>query len=253
MHSSNDACKFMLVAPTRSGSSWLMDRINSVPGVEGHMELFYHLPRREPPRAGCNDYPRFVETRQDLRRSSRPAAIFRYLDRLYARPGAIGFKLMYPHVREYPELLFYMLARRIPVVHLVRNNHLDVIVSEAIAGRTGRFHAVREEGFEQKEVVSLDPATIGRRVRWLDRKQKVMRRLLRIFAPGVHEVSYEALCHENSAFLGVCDFLGIPGEREERARSHLVKTQRSPHEAVIGNYQEVRSALALAGYRHLLQ
>lgn len=230
-----------------------MDRINSVPGVEGHMELFYHLARREPPRAGCNDYPRFIETRRKPGLAGRPSAIFKYLDGLYARPAVVGFKLMYPHIRQYPEILLYLLRRRLSVVHLVRNNHLDVIVSESIAGRTGRFHAVREENFEQREVVSLDPATIAERVRKLDRKQRIVRNILRAMPNPAYEVSYESLCHEGSAFTGICDFLGIPGEREERARSHLVKTQRSPHDTVISNYQEIRSALTLAGYQHLLQ
>ncbi|HEX7046977.1 MAG TPA: hypothetical protein VF275_05350 [Gammaproteobacteria bacterium] len=213
------------------------------------MELFYHSPRRAPPRAGCNDYPRFVEARGGI----RPLSVFRYLDGLYARPGAIGFKLMYPHIREYPEILLYALRHRISMIHLVRNNHLDVILSEHLAGKSGRYHAVKEERFEQKEVVSLDPATVAKDVRWLDRKQQIVRGMLRTLPVPVHEVSYESLCHDNSAFIGVCDFVGIAGEREDREKSHLVKTQRSRHSEVISNYQEVRSALALAGYQHLLQ
>ncbi|HEX7029246.1 MAG TPA: hypothetical protein VF254_01515 [Gammaproteobacteria bacterium] len=226
-----------------------MDRINSVPGAQGHMELFYHSPPRRPPRAGRNDYPRFVE----MRRGARPRAVFRYLDGLYSRPGAVGFKLMYPHIRQYPEILLYILRHRIAVIHLVRNNHLDVILSEHLANKTGRFHMVKEEGFEQKEVVSLDPATVAAGVRWLDRKQQIVRSALRAMPVPVHEISYESLCHDNSVFIGACDFIGIPGEREDREKSHLVKTQRSPHSKVIDNYQEVRSALTLAGYQHLLQ
>ncbi|HEX6929283.1 MAG TPA: hypothetical protein VF267_08535 [Gammaproteobacteria bacterium] len=226
-----------------------MDRINSVPGTQGHMELFYHSPRRAPPRAGCNDYPRFVEVRRGL----RPAAVFRYLDEFYSRPGTIGFKLMYPHIRQYPEILLYLLMHRVSVIHLVRNNHLDVILSEHLANKSGRFHAVREEDYEQKEVISLDPATVAESVRWLDRKQRMVRAMLRALPVPVHEVSYESLCHDNSAFISVCDFIGIAGEREDREKSHLVKTQRSPHSRVISNYQEIRAALALAGYQHLLQ
>lgn len=254
MHLSNTTPNdFVVIAPTRSGSTWLMDRINSVPGAQGHMELFYHLPPRRPPRAGCNDYPRFVEIGERSGFGGRPAAVFKYLNGLYSRPGAIGFKLMYPHLRQYPEIFLYLLRHRISIIHLVRNNHLDVILSEHLAGKTGRYHAVKEEQFEQKEMVSLDPATIAARVQWLDRKQRIVRTMLRAIPNPVREVSYEALCHDNNAFLEVCDLIGIPGEQEDRSKSHLVKTQRSPHDTVIDNYQEVRSALAIAGYQHLLQ
>lgn len=254
MHSMNATPRhFVVVAPARSGSSWLMDRINSVPDAQGHMELFYHLPRRAPPRAGCNDYPRFVEKPRRRSLAGRPGAVFAYLDGLYARSGAVGFKLMYPHIRQYPETLLYLAWRRIAVIHLVRNNHLDVILSGYLAGKTGRFHATAEEHFEQKEVIALDPANVAAGVRWLDRKQRAVRGLLRALPNPVHEVSYEALCHDNNAFLKLCDFIGVQGERENRAAIHLVKTQRSPHSEVISNYQEVRSALALAGYQHLLQ
>jgi len=244
---------FVVVAPTRSGSTWLMDRINNVPGAQGHMELFNHLPSQAPPRAGCNDYSRFVEIGNRFAHGIRPFAVFGYLDALYARPEAVGFKLMYPFLRQYPELLLYLSRRKIAVIHLVRNNHLDVILSEQLAGKTGRFHATKDEEFKQKDVVSLDPVTVAARVRWLDRKQRIVRGMLRMLPNPMHEVSYEALCADNAPFIELCDFIGMPGELEDRSGSRLVKTQTSAHREVISNYQEVRSALDLAGYRHLLQ
>src|SRR5690606_34005205 len=190
--------RFIVLTTQRTGSSWLMDRINSVPGGEGHMELFYHSPRREPPRAGCNDYPRFVEI--GARFGRRPRAVFDYLDRLYSRPGAVGFKLTYSQMRPYAETLAYILRRRLLIVHLVRRNHLDVVLSECLARKTGRFHATAEEGYRQKGVLEVDAADVARRVRRLDRKNRAFSAMLRMLPNPVHEVGYEELCTSDAPF-----------------------------------------------------
>lgn len=242
--------RFIVLTTQRTGSSWLMDRINSVPGGEGHMELFYHLPRREPPRAGCNDYPRFVEI--GTRFGRRPRAVFDYLDRLYSRPGAVGFKLMYSQLRQYPETLAYIVRRRLHIVHLRRRNHLDVVLSECLARKTGRFHATTGEGYQQKGVIEVDAADVAKRVRRLDRKHKAMSTLLRLLPNPVFEVAYEDLCESGASFLELCGFIGLPGEQEDRSREKLIKTQRAPHRALIHNYDEVREALAGVGFQHLL-
>lgn len=227
-----------------------MDRLDSLPGVQGHMELFYNFPRRTPGRAGSNDYSRFIETRSDRH---RPWSVFDYLDGLYARPEAVGFKLMYSQLREYPEILGYVAWHRLPIIHLVRNNHLDVVLSEQLASKTGTYHSTREDGYEQRDAIELEPREVAALVRRLARKQQLIRRMLKVIPNPVYEVAYESLCHSNAPFLEMCDFIGAHGEREDREHSHLVKTQRSPHSAVISNYQEVRTALTLAGYQHLLQ
>lgn len=251
MHPSNaNPRDFLVLTTQRTGSSWLMDRLDSVPGVQGHMELFYNFPRRSPGRAGRNDYPRFIETPSDRR---RPWSVFDYLDGLYARAGSIGFKLMYSQLREYPEILPYVVRHRLPIIHLVRNNHLDVVLSEQLASTTGTYHSTKEEGYEQRASIELEPREVAALVQRLARKQQLVRRMLRMVPTPVHEVAYESLCHSNTPFLDMCDFIGVHGEREDREHSRLVKTQRSPHSAVIANYQEVRAALTLAGYQHLLQ
>ncbi|MBW3568305.1 MAG: Stf0 sulfotransferase family protein, partial [Proteobacteria bacterium] len=140
---SNSTPKDYVVLTTwRTGSTWLMDRLNSVPGVQGHVELFYHLPRRSPPKAGCNDYPRYVER---TKAGIRPWSVMKYLDGVYSRKEAIGFKLMYEHLRAYPEILWFIVKRRLRVIHLVRDNHLDVVISSQLASTSGTWHRTRDE------------------------------------------------------------------------------------------------------------
>lgn len=241
---------FLVLTSQRTGSGWLMDRINNVPGAQGHMELFYHDVRRKPAMAGCNDYLRFVELRSELGR--RPRAVFTYLDRLYARPGAVGFKLMYSQLREYPEILAYLAWRRFRIVHLVRQNHLDVVISEALARVTGTAHVTVDDGAPAPVVVDLDPATIVRRVRWLESKQRTMRMLARILPCPVHEVTYEALCENDATFAAVVRFIGLDYADATRPASRLVKRQRLPQAQVVRNFDEVAGALTQAGYQRLL-
>lgn len=241
---------FLVLTSQRTGSGWLMDRINNVPGAQGHMELFYHDVRRKPAMAGCNDYLRFVELRSELGR--RPRAVFTYLDHLYARPGAVGFKLMYSQLREYPEILPYLVLRRLRIVHLVRQNHLDVVISEALAHATGTAHVTVDDGVPAPVVVDLDPVMIVRRVRWLENKQRTMRALVRILPCPVLEVSYESLCEGDAAFERVAGFIGAGAGGVSQPASRLVKRQRLPHEQVLRNYGDVATALTRAGYQRLL-
>ena len=243
---------FMVVTAQRSGSSWLMDRINNAPDAQGHMELFYRHPRRSPARAGCNDYPRFVETSERIGR--RPRAVFAYLDGLYSRPGAIGFKLMYSQLRRYPEILPYAAFRRLRVVHLVRSNHFDVVISEELARVTGTSHATRDDARVTPCVVDIDPGTIVERVRRLQRKQQVVRSLLRLLPVPVIEVSYESLCSDDDrTFRRLLRFIGATEPTTPAASdSKLVKRQRAPHSDVVRNYPSVAAALTCAGYERLL-
>lgn len=241
---------FLVLTSQRTGSGWLMDRINNVPGAQGHMELFYHDVRRKPAMAGCNDYLRFVEQRSELGR--RPRAVFTYLDRLYARPGAVGFKLMYSQLREYPDILPYLALRRIRIVHLVRMNHLDVVISEALAQATGTAHVTVDDGEQRPVVVDVDAATIVQRVRWLESKQRTMRALIGVLPCPVLEVSYESLCEDDAAFDRVVGFIGASTATAAKPASRLVKRQRLPHEQVLCNYSDVAAALTRAGYRRLL-
>lgn len=239
---------FMVLTGQRTGSSWLMDRLDHSPEVEGHMELFYHLERREPARAGCNDYPRFVESRDSHAAGVRPMAVFRYLDQLYARRHAVGFKLMYSQLREYPEILAWLVWRRLPIVHLLRANHLDVVISERLAEATGTSHATVNEGTTGQPLqLHLDPDAIVLRIRWLERKQRAMRRLLKLLPNSCLEVSYEALCDQRAAFDSLYAFLHID-RALVREDSKLVKRQCASHDEVIENHEAVRNALIRAGY-----
>src|SRR5687768_11132775 len=131
------ACvKFVVLTSARSGSTWLMDLLNKRSGMEAHGELFLGRPRLSPAIAGRADFPRFIEV-HGVTGPMRLPYVFSYLNTLYRPPRTVGFKLMYGQLRKHPEILTYMMIRRLRVVHLIRRNHIDVIVSEEVAKLTG--------------------------------------------------------------------------------------------------------------------
>src|SRR5262249_15117478 len=82
--------------------------------------------------------------------SRRPRSVHRiaFAHRLYeARPGvrAVGFKLMYNQARAESGLLPYLTVRRARVVHLVRANGLEALISYQVAKAAGSYHPSRGE------------------------------------------------------------------------------------------------------------
>jgi LPS sulfotransferase NodH len=244
--------KFAIITTPRSGSTWLINLLDQMEGVNAYGELF--LPRKRKPeaaaRSGSFAYPRFVETGSH-KLPARPAAVFAYLNRLYGQPGTNGFKLMYAHLGRFPELLAYFIARRVHVIHLVRENTLDVVVSQAINRKSAQAHKLAREqaggnGSEAVEV-ELNPRRLLAKIEHKQRKTQKMRRLLRTAGLPQREIAYEQLQRDPVAFGALCQFLAIPfsGELPE---SQFVRSRQRSHAEVIRNYSDVKQALAGTPY-----
>jgi LPS sulfotransferase NodH len=229
--------KFVVLTTQRTGSSWLMDLLDKCPDTEGHMELFLNQRRLSPAGAGFNAYQRYIELRPAGPGGLRPFSVWRYLDDLYDRPGSVGFKLMYSQLRDYPEILPKLVARRIRIVHLVRRNHLDVLISERLAQTTGTSHLVRGER-RSAQSVDIDRAWLRRRLRRLDRNERVARLLIRLSGLPWQEVDYESLLGDPGAFDAVTRFLGLSAPAGGVV-SNLEKRQTRPRREVIANYADV--------------
>jgi LPS sulfotransferase NodH len=232
--------KFVILTSPRCGSTWLVSLLNQMEGASVFGELF--LPRR---RSGNWDaefaYPRFIEARVSSSRL-RPLEVYRYLDALYDRPGVVGFKLMYSQLRRYPELLPYFWLKRVRVVHLVRSNPLDLLISKAIKRKVQRAHRLSSEPALDGMQVELDPHTLVERLKIKQRKMARGRSLLRWSGLRQMELGYEDLRSGEQAFRTLCEFLSIPsgGEMPE---SKFQKVRRGSQGFVLKNYSEVRQTL----------
>ena len=245
------ATKFVVLTTQRNGSTWLMSLLNGVDGISAYGELF--LPRpRSPERRWDSDfsYPRYVESRTRVG-SVRPVSVYRYLSTLYGLPGSVGFKLMYSQLKSFPEILPYLIRHRIPVVHLVRRNHLDVLVSFEIKRKIGKAHILVADDRPSDLQVELDTTSIERDLRRLQRKHDLGRKLLTVARLRHVEVAYEDLVSGRARLADVLDFLDLSGASTE-PRSNIVKTRVGKQQHVIRNYDQVARTLQRSQFACLL-
>lgn len=244
--------KFVVLTSQRSGSAWLVSVLSKLEKTSAYGELF--LRRKRVPGDTEWDsefaYPRFIETEASAL-ALRPFSVFSYLDALYGQPGVVGFKLMYSQLRLYPEILAYLVRRHIHVVHLVRQNHLDVVISGAIAAKMGQAHLlVGQPGFGDIQI-ELNPETLTHRLRKLHRNIMLSRFLLRLCRLPHVEVAYEDLLRDQYRFGLIWNFLSIDSEGH-LPQSNLAKIRKGSHVDVISNYNNVREALASSTFAHLI-
>ena len=232
--------RFVILTSQRSGSTWLVSLLNQLKDTTTYGELF--LPRKHVENWDADfAYPRFEEVKGQTA-GKRPFQVFRYLDNVYQRHGAVGFKLMYAHLYRYPELLVYFWTHRVHVVHLVRKNALDFVISQALKRKLQKAHRLADAPPLEDVQVELDPQTLIRRLQIRQRKIKRGQKILRLSGLRAIEVGYEDLQKDLSVFQSLCQFLAIdtasviPHSRFQKIRS---KSQSQ----VIKNYSEVKKIL----------
>jgi hypothetical protein len=227
-----------------------MDLLNMQPGVEAHGELFLDERRSGPAISSRTDYPRFIEQARTAG-STRVSDVYSYLTRLCGAPHTVGFKLMYGQLRRYPEIMAFLAFRRVRIVHLVRQNHLDVIISEELAKLTGASHVPAGRQYQVPKV-HLDTATLADRMRRRNRRPQQARWLIRLSACPHIEVAYESLLEGDHEFARIATFLQIEGGAR-RGESVLAKRGSQSHRDSISNYDEVRDALSSSRYSGMLR
>ena len=243
--------KFVVLTTQRSGSTWLISILHKLEGATVYGELFLQRTRAPGEKKWDSDfaYPRFFETKP---KGIRPFSVFSYLNVLYRTPGAVGFKLMYSQLKPYPEVLAYMIMRRIRVVHLFRRNDLDVVISRAIKASIGHAHVLSGQPAPDPVRVRLDCGALVTRLRHLQSNRETMRRFLRWSGQPHVEVAYEDIVGDASHFRRIGEFLSIdPGGQVPD--SNLVKIRKGGHADVLSNYHEVKAALAGSVFAPLLQ
>jgi len=244
--------KFVVLTTNRSGSEWLISTLNSLPYVTAQGELFLPRARVSERRWDSNfAHRRFIETKPKGL-TFRPFAVFSYLDALYRTPGAVGFKLMYKQLGLYPEILAYLIRHRIRVVHLVRRNHLDVLLSYAVKAKIGQAHLLSGQSAPEDIRVELDTENLLRQLEWLQKQRSLARKLLSWCRLPHLEVAYEDLLRDQAHFRQIWDFLSIRIE-EHMPQSTLVKIRREGQRNVINNYDQVKAVLAHSKFAGLLE
>jgi LPS sulfotransferase NodH len=233
---------FVVLSTQRSGSTWVVDMLDSHPHVSCYGELL--LPE------GTGKHPVGAQDTVPLSDvlSERPSGSlvrhlegWRYLDRLYrGRAESVGFKLMYAQVRAFPWLLAYLVVRRVRVVHVVRTNKFDQVLSRIVARETNQYHVLPGEEVNEARV-RVDVDELIRQMEWEERKVGQFRRLLSLLPVPSLEVSYESLVSGDTGFETLLYFVGVAPEGDLVSR--LTRLGSRSYEERIENYDEVRKAL----------
>jgi hypothetical protein len=247
-----DVTKFCTLTFPRSGSTWFMSLLHSHPQIGTYGEQFLD---RIPKLAWYNELflpgERFCQFR-DSTRWIRPWSTFRYLETLIGNFSgeydALGFKLMYQQLLRKPEILLKMALDRYRVIHLVRENHLDVWISGLITRKRGKAHSKEEI---DTPMVHLDPSLLLMRLKSKERVLGRARFILRILPLSVLEVTYESLRENTEETLNtVASFLST--EPYTGYESPFKKISTAPDWERIENYEEVKRVLAGTEFEGLL-
>ena len=248
---SDRAVKFVVLATQRSGTTWVTSVLNGFPGVTAHGELLLPQPRSE--LRGWNPdstYPRFIEVGTEGR-SIRPFSLFSYLNSLYGGTETVGFKLMYSHVRMYPEVALYLISHRISAIHLIRRNVLDIVLSQAVRAELGAAHLRVGEKAPEALKVRLDPDQLIPRLERIGKNQVLFRRLLSLAKLRHIEVAYEDLLSDEDEFRQIWEFLG-GGADWHMPQVNLARIRTGTHRDTLNNYEEVKAALSGTAYAGML-
>jgi LPS sulfotransferase NodH len=239
--------KFVVLSTQRSGSTWVVDMLNSHPRVVAYSELFMHGGEGRPKWGTEQDllYWQTFIAEKGGGRLARQYWLWHYLGRAFAaRPGidAVGFKLMYSQLTRISKPLMPALwVKRARIIHLIRRNALDVVLSkEAGEARPGVLHARDGQAVESVRV-RLSTEDLLERMTAHDRAVAGARvRFKRVGVP-YQEVVYEDLVQDEQAgFDALFRFLEV---EPQRVSSSLQKVNPTAHEELIENYGEVRDAL----------
>ena len=253
MRRSDGGTKFIVLSSQRSGSTWLVSLFNGMENTRAYGELF--LKRKKSNEEGLwNDesqYPRFPEVASRGGRF-RARQTFSYLDALYAQDGAVGFKLMYTQVMKYPEIAIYLFLHRIRVLHLVRRNLLDVLISREIKNKTRQPHLLAGKSHPEDIQIKLNPKKLLARLERRNKRMESARRLLRWSTLPYMEVAYEDLLSDPTSFGRVCRFLAI-NTQERMPESALVKINTKSHPELISNYEEIKATLIGTPFAHFIE
>ena len=237
--------RFAILGWYRGGSNFLLSLLNSHPSIAAFSEVFF--PARayfgNPVYGGDGKDPALL-----AERSADPAGFLeRVVFRKYPRRiQAVGFKVFYAQLvkPKFPGLEdWFANEGDLRVVHLKRLNLLRVVVSGALARRTGEMASVSAHSsgrlLEEAGPLMLDPEDCLRKFETITAYRKQWEERL---AGRAHlDVVYEELAAAPQATADrVFAYLEVP---LREVSSRLVRQAGQPLSKLVANYDEVGAAL----------
>jgi LPS sulfotransferase NodH len=240
--------KFILLAARRSGTTLLIDCLNSHPEVDCVKRAFGLEKKIKNPTADNHAGGFYLYRVKNLANrlryyTNRYALVDDFLqDEIFTpREGmpAAGFRLIYEMSSKYPEVSQWAQQNDAKVVHLIRGNLLKTYISTV----TAAIHKMRHprEGAEIRTVkIHINPHEM---IAELDRRAAAIEYQRQLFSgcPSL-EVFYEDFVANRAAESGqLLRFLEV--DESHDLQSDLVKINPESLTDLVENYEEVRHAL----------
>lgn len=240
--------KFCILTSQRSGSTWLKSLLDSHPQIRCFGELFLYRPWPDWPDPRLRPFYEFRQRHP----GRRPALTARYLATLSQYPGkheAIGFKLMYNQLAEFPEILYTLTKHRFRLIHLVRLNPLDVVISRQRMRKTSVHHSTTSA---TPQAIHVDVSRLRGQLRGQEAMVLAVRRFLKMIPLAHCEITYEALREDRESCLNsAARFLGVQSSAAGY-QSELQKIGAGGYRQRIANYDEVSAKLCGTRFARLL-
>lgn len=233
---------FVLLATQRTGSTVVWQTLDGHPALFARGEMF--LRDMQHP----DSYPSQLR-RKDRRLLAPGWSVHHYLDAFHReRVGidAASFMLMYSQLR--PEIWTWLGAHDADVLHLVRRNPVEILVSKAAAETTGLCHPRPGQTHEARPV-ALDVASLAAS---LDRiTARVEAHRARIAGLRHLEIRYKEHLDQPQAFFDRCfAFLAVEPQPVELP---LHKLTRDLLRDAVTSYDEVAAVLEGMPHAALLE
>ncbi|GAA0296633.1 nodulation protein NodH [Rhodovulum strictum] len=219
---------FVVLAEMRTGSNFLEENLNAVPGLACHGEAFN---------------PHFVGHKGrhalfGVDQAARDRDPGRLLDAMRREsPGLAGFRFFHDHD---PRVLARVLDDRRCAKIVLTRNPADSYVSRKIAGETGQWR-LTDATHARRARVRFDAAEFAE---YLDRLQGFQLRLLRALQTSgqtAFHLAYEDI-GDVAVLNGLLRFLGVAA-RLETVSDRLKKQNPEPLSAKVVNFAEMEAAL----------
>ena len=240
--------KFILLAARRSGTTLLIDCLNSHPEVDCVKRAFgleKKIKNSTPDNhAGGFFLYRMKNLSNRMRYYTRRQALVNdFLRDDIFTPGAdfpaAGFRLIYEMSAKYPQIAQWARQKDARVIHLIRGNLLKTYISTV----TAAIHKMRHprEGAEIRTVkIHIDPQEL---LTELNKRVALIEEQRQLFSDcHCHEVFYEDFVADRTKeSVRMLRFLGVDESRE--LTTDLLKINPESLSDLVENYEEICAAL----------
>ncbi len=240
--------KFIILSAPRSGTNYVLHLLASHPDIRAYGELFQPNFLIGNPRDTVFEQPLFFR----LYRTFRPWVPLFFLRRVIFRPypahiRAVGFKIFYEHCRDGASRAVWPYLRHltdVKIVHILRDNLLENLVSRRIAELTGDYLVIGDRPEPKHVRIRL---SFGECLGYFRQAERWRKEYGGYFSDhSVHTVRYEDLVRDPETVLADLQrFLDVP---IRKLTADVRKQNTHPMASVIINYAGLRKKFSGTPY-----